>query len=143
MILLPSKDELGRMASASCYAELRDVGLEILKRAGSPVVMVCGPITTGGLGDWRANMKRFAQYIKIVSDEGFTVFNQLVFEDGLWRVRKYNGKSDDILLREFYLPLFQSGIIEALHFIPGWLTSYGTRWEHNQALELGLEIRYL
>ena len=143
MILNPRPEDFGWMVQARCYSDLRDVGLRILTRAGPPVTMVCGPITTGGLGYWKANMERFARCIRTVSGNGFWVFNQLVFEDTLWRIRKYNGKSDDTLLQEFYLPLFQSGIMKSLHFISGWPTSYGTRWEHKQALKLGLEIKYL
>lgn len=119
------------------------IGLAILRRAGPPVGMVCGPITTGGLGSWQANMERFANYIRSASCGGSKIFNQLVFENGLWRIRKYHGRSDDRLLQEFYQPLFEFGTMKTLHFIPGWPTSYGTRWEHNQALELGLEIKYL
>lgn len=75
---------------------------------------------------------------------GVNVFDQTVFEESLWRILKTPyAKGKDHLLGTFYLPLFESGLIVTLDFLPNWESSYGAVWEHNKAQQLGLQIIYL
>lgn len=52
-------------------------------------------------------------------------------------------KGGDHLLKTFYFPLFESKSIEIVYFMNTWQTSYGAKWEHDQALALKMEIVYL
>ncbi len=53
------------------------------------------------------------------------------------------GEYATMLLTDFYQPLFETGLIKILYFLPDWQSSVGARWEHDQALKLGIEIVYL
>lgn len=47
---------------------------------------------------------------------------------------------DHDLLEYFYKPIFESGLIKRLIFLPNWETSYGCKWEMDLALKLGIQI---
>ncbi len=66
------------------------------------------------------------------------------FEDDMERIYKSDPKLKGTrLLEEFYLPMFKSGLIKILCFLPGWQNSIGATWEHEQAKKLGIPIIYL
>ena len=125
------------------YAKLCEVAMRILARIKVPVGFVCGPISTGGAGSPKKNIVIFKRYIAKLREEGKNIFSQIPFEETLWRLSALFGNDPDKLLREFYLPLFATGLLTTFYFIPGWETSYGARWEHNQAKRLGIQIIYL
>jgi hypothetical protein len=123
---------------------MRKIAFATIKRARGPVIMVCGPITTGGLGSIKKNVTAFKNAIRRVSSSGKNVFSQMPFEPHMWRIMKtpyYKGRLH--LLKTFYLPIFESGMLVELHFMRRSKTSYGARWEHAQALRLGIRIIYL
>ena len=129
---------------AVTFEELCQIALVILSRLGSGVGMVCGPISTGGTGSKEKNIEIFAKHIEMLRIQGCKIFSQLPFEKVMWRIMKtpyYNNGYQ--LLDKFYLPIFESGLVETLYFIPGWKGSLGTTWEHEQAKRLGLQIIYL
>lgn len=110
-----------------------------------PAVQVCGPITTGGKGSFEDNMEVLHHGIHWVAGQGKVVFDQRPFQYPMLKViaaSKKSGYPHD-LLEEFFLPLFLSGYIGALYFLPGWETSVGSNWEFSQGKGLGLEIRYI
>lgn len=115
--------------------------------AGIPgkAVMVCGPITSGGLRCVVKNTARLEGAIEMLAHLGEPVFTQLPLSGAITRISGnaayYRGL--DHLLETVYLPLFQSGYLSRLYFLPGWQSSLGATWEHARALELGLEIRYI
>ncbi len=105
--------------------------------------MVCGPISTGGLGPIPANLERFHLAITTLTEAGYPIFTQMPYEEALHRIRDQSvgpGVYDNQLLEEFYLPLFESGKVEKMFFIPGWESSFGARWERGHAQRLGIEI---
>jgi len=52
--------------------------------------------------------------------------------------------SDRDLLREkFHLRVLTSGRIGLIYFLSGWKNSVGSRWYHEQALRLGIPIKYV
>jgi len=126
------------------FEPLLDIALDILAGMPSGVSMVCGPMTSGGLGSLKENLEHFNRTIHILDARGDPVFTQLPFEAPMQRIKEnapyYRG--DMQLLEAFYLPIFKSGFITRLCFIHNWQSSYGTRWEHDRALELGLERKY-
>ena len=130
------------------FGELFYIALEIIKRMPGPIGMVSGPITSGGEGSVEKNLAIFSRTIKLLSLQGKNIFDQLPFENSMHRIMEtsyYNQiqKGNDHLLETFYLPLFKSKLITAIYFMNTWQTSYGAKWEHDQALELKMEIVYL
>lgn len=137
--------DINQMAMAQSYRELIPIGMRVMNRIPGDVVMVCGPISTGGAGSMTENMKIFRKAIERVVEMGESVFSQLPFEDSMQNIKgKLLPESDGLALLElFYRPLFESGVLKRLYFMPGWKGSFGASWEHALALELGIEIRYL
>lgn len=134
-----------RLARASTFEELVVVAFEVIDRMPKPVGIVCGPITSGGLGTPEANVAEFGRRISLLQAQGFNIFDQMPFEPDMWRIKKtpYYDPTRDHLLETFYGTLFSSGRIDVFYFIPGWESSYGARWEHDYAKRLGKTIVYL
>ena len=119
------------------FDELADVGLRILKRMPQPAEMVSGPISSGGLGSIKANLKEFGKYIRCLKKSGINVFDQMPFEKELYESRDH---ARDDILNKFYLRLFKSGLIKKLNFMPKWKSSIGARWERKIARKLKIKI---
>lgn len=120
--------------------ELFDIAMAILNRMPQPVILVSGPITTGGRGSIPENLRVFAETIRSVRSSGKTVYNQLPFEDKISELaRKSSVPYFQAVLDEVYLPLLKSGKIAKIYFMPGWETSTGAKWEYSVAETLGIE----
>lgn len=145
MLLSPwTNEDCMMLEVATTFENLNDIALKIITRMPQPLGQVCGPISTGGVGNLEGNIAVFEQTIRKLKGEGRHIFDQLPFEKPMWRIIKtpyYRGP--DHLLEAFYLPIFKSGYIKALYFIPNWQTSYGANWEHKLGKKLGIEIIYL
>ncbi len=127
------------------FADLAEIALTILRRMPQPSGEVCGPISTGGKGSIEANIAEFNTTIDRLLAQGLTIFDQVPFEQHIFDLIA-GGKGSRLqneLLEKFYSPLFTSGLINTLYFIPGWESSHGATWEHQQARELGINIVYL
>lgn len=112
--------------------------------APQPIAMICGPISTGGKGSRMENLIVFSRAIQRVSAGGLIVFDQMPFEDAIGRIYKSDPRQQELcLLEEFYLPIFETGFISLLCFLPSWESSFGARWEHEQAKRLSIPIIYL
>lgn len=144
-----TEDDRKELRRAKTFKDLNGIAMRILKKMPQPIVQVCGPITSGGLGSVKKNLHRFNAVIKALDREGFNIFNQLPFENDLYRLRRELSKTrpqkrvDRELLNDFYLPIFESGLVASFFFIPDWKTSFGARWEHRQLERLRLTIIYL
>ncbi len=140
---------LKRIRESKNYEELLDVALNTLwdfHRINplKPVAMVCGPISTGGKGSRQRNLEVFSKAINKVSNGGLLVFSQMPFEDDMERIYKSDPALQGLkLLEEFYLPLFKTGFIKLMCFLPGWENSIGANWEHDQAKKLNIPVLYL
>lgn len=149
MINLPNgyaDDDISVIKSALTFENLVPVAFNVLTKLEPPVGMVCGPISaTGGTKSVERNMGIFSGHIQLLESRGLKIFNQLPFEKTLWRIMQDTSyfKGGAHLLVAFYLPLFKSGMVKTLYFIPNWRSSFGAQWEHWQALILDLEIVYL
>ncbi|MBI4992006.1 MAG: DUF4406 domain-containing protein [Candidatus Harrisonbacteria bacterium] len=136
--------DIADVQAVNTFEELADLALRIIRRMPQPVAQVCGPITSGGLGSVEKNLERFQKTIDLLRDRGESIFNQMLFEQPMFRIKAtpyYQG--GDQLLHKFYLPIFESGLVKILYFMSDWQSSYGAKWEHEQALRLGIKIRYL
>jgi hypothetical protein len=110
-----------------------------------PITQMCGPISTGGKGSVEENIKEFDKAIFFFIDKGEYVFDQIPFQDAMVRLKKEvaDDEYDQRILTEFYLPIFKSGKIKELKFLPGWESSRGARWEHQQAETLEINFTHL
>lgn len=132
------------IAAADTYESLRDIALSVLHRMPKGVSMVCGPISTGGLGSIEMNLVRFSGAIELLAGCNVNVFTQMPFEEAMRRIRGSGlpYKNGLTLLETFYYPIFSSGRVERLCFLPDWKSSLGTQWEHDRAEELKLTRVY-
>ena len=139
-----SNHVLEAIKRAKTFEALRDLALFVLATMPRDVGMVCGPITTGGAGSVEKNLSRFNYAINLMFVRGFNVFTQMPFKTPMQRIKENKDyyKGGNQLLETFYLALFRSCWFKTLYFLPDWKSSYGARWEHEQALALGLEIKY-
>ncbi len=137
--------DISDMNNAQTFEDLVPIATRVIARIGPLIEMVCGPITSGGTKSLQRNLEILKSHIELLEYKGIKVFNQWPFEESFWRISRdenyFKGKSQ--LLDAFYLPIFKSGHITTLNFIPNWESSFGASWEHQQALRLNLEIVYL
>ena len=144
-----SVDNLARISTAKNYDDLLAVGMDILLRLhrdcpDGPIAMVCGPISSGNKNSRAVNLHIFSRAIDRLSSGGLFIFDQMPFEDDMERIYKSNPALQGTrLLEEFYLPIFKTGYIRLLCFLPGWENSTGARWEHDQAKRLKISRIYL
>jgi len=139
------KEDFEKLETAPTYADLFLIAKDVLERMPQPVGQVCGPISTGGAGSVEKNLKRFDDTIADLQQQGMEIFNQVPFEIPIQRFNSLRGSNtyDDRLLNDFYLPIFESRLVQKLYFLSDWESSVGAKWEHEQALRLGLEIEYI
>lgn len=123
---------------AGTFTDLGAIALRIVARMPQPLGQVCGPISTGGAGSIEANLRRFRETIESLTRAGENIFDQMPFEEPMFEIRKRTGGAT--LLEDFYGPLFRSGLIRKLFFVPQWHTSVGANWEREQAMRLRIEI---
>lgn len=134
---------------APTFRELAQIALHDLEALGNDAEVVCGPISTGGVGNPVFNLLIFSHAIEVLTDAGRPIFNQLPYEAGLadlhvvWMRDNPSAEYCEPILTEFYLPLLESNRIRRAWFLPGWETSKGATWEHGECRARGIDIRYL
>jgi hypothetical protein len=133
------------LKAATTFTQMYAIAARVMERMPRPLVQVCGPIATGGLGSLEANLGAFNEEIKKLQAQGLYVFDQMPFEMPMQEVKKLGntGPHSQSLLDDFYMPIFKSGNISTAYFMPNWTTSKGATWEHGLMQELGIEIKYL
>lgn len=134
-------EDVQELKDAKNYHDLVIIALRVLDRMPQPVVQICGPLTTGGLGSFEANAAEFDKAIFFFSQKGECIFDQMPFEEPMQRFKKdvIDGY-DNRILEHFYLPLFRSGKIKKCKFLPDWKSSHGATWEHNKIEELKIDF---
>ncbi len=143
-------DEKRELDSAKDFKQLSHIAISIISRMSGDVHMVSGPISTGGVGTVEGNGKVFANVIEIlITEQGINIFSQMPFEEKMvklyreWFKNNPNEKYCRPILDDFYEPLFSSGKVKVLHFIYGWESSTGARWENESCERWVIERRYL
>jgi len=139
-----TEEDKAKLDLATTFEELREVALSVISRMPNPVAMVSGPISSGGEGSISKNIENLNQTVKNLTNQNINIFNQLPFEKPMQRIKEsgyYLG--EDHLLHGFYLPIFQSGKINKMYFMPNWRTSYGATWEHKISDQLQIPKVYL
>ena len=139
------EEDLEDLKKVVSLSELYSISTRVIKRIPKPVSMVCGPITTGGLGNMESNLKRLNVEILKLQNEGHNVWDQAILEDATQILTEKNSKDKyyQDVLTDIYLPIFESGYIDEFYFLPDWQSSSGAKWEHEEAKRLGIKINYL
>lgn len=139
-----TKEDFAELNAATSPKEMLPIAMRIIDKMPDPIVQVCGPIGTGGLGNVTANLVAFNTNILFLQKKGLSVFDQMPFEEPIQKLKErlHSGHYLSEILTDFYLPLFKSGRIKTLYFMKGWETSYGARWEYDTAKILGMDIVY-
>lgn len=137
------EEEIKELEQAQTFEHLRDVALRIVQRMPGPIGQVCGPIATGGRGSIEKNLEIFEFAIDKLVAEGKIIFNQMPFEPHMQRLVKRGPTYSYELLETFYLPIFSSGKIKTVYFLPDWMSSTGAKWEYVKSIEHGLERVFL
>jgi len=127
------------MAMAKTFGDLVPISIRIIGRMPQPVVLVSGPISSGGKGSLTENLKVFEDAIITFMKKGYSVFNQLPFEPKLQELSKDYKEYCTPILDDIFLPILKSGLIKKMFFIPGWESSVGARWEYNICEKLKIE----
>lgn len=125
---------------------LFELATQVIKKIGAmkkPVILFCGPISTGGFGNVNENIDYLSSVIQTTEKAGISVFNQIDHERKMDLILKGHSGYDYPLLEFFYKPILESGKIEALLFLPLWETSVGSKWEHDFAKSISIPVFYL
>ncbi len=139
------------LKALSVSKDFHDIGmivLDVLLRLPRCVVMVSGPMTSGGNGSVSENLERYKRAMKYLISKGYPVFNQLPGESALsrhwhqWYLVGNTGYCWD-LLDGVYAPIFRSKRVVKIVFMPNWESSIDANWEHNMALQLEIDREYL
>lgn len=138
-------------SKTNSFQELVSIALAELNKFPDGAEIVCGPISTGGRGNVDLNLRIFAASIIALQQQGRPMFSQIPYEGKIFHFRNRWYGEDPAnagryympILNEFYLPIFATGRIKKAWFIPGWESSFGSRWEREQLSRHGAEINDL
>jgi hypothetical protein len=137
-----------RQAVNTCrsFDEMGEIAIRVLQSMPQPISQVCGPISTGGLGSRERNTAVFVRCINELRKRQLNPFDQFPLQDAMTRLgeewhRLHPQESYCMpLLDEVYQAIFASGLLKRTYFLPGWETSFGSRWERETLTRLGIEI---
>ncbi len=131
------------LKKAKNFPDCLKVAYDVIDSIGGQVGIVSGPISTGGQGSVEKNLAEFSKYIETMEKRGEIVFNQLPFENKFAELARNSEGYFMPILEDFFLPLFQSGKISKIWFMPNWQTSTGAKWEFEIADKLKIEKGFI
>lgn len=142
-------EDLRAIQDATTLDSMADIACAIVLRMPSGLHFVSGPISTGGFGDVAKNRDILRAAIEELSRQGHPIWSQMPFEDKLvwfdaqWRK---DGKSTGYcwpILETFYESIFSTGRFQVGHFLHGFESSIGARWEHENCGRWNISRRRL
>lgn len=137
-----SEQEIAHIYQTTSFTELATIVKKALTKTNTPLVELCGPLTTGGAGSYEKNMQVYKQAATYLEQHEVHVFDLVSIEKQIVKlVNEYedNTIAQKELLNNFFLELFSSGNIHQAYFLPGWRSSNGASWEHEQCKKLGIQ----
>lgn len=82
--------EEAALREAVSFQHLVEIAIGVLQflhlKHGTEIIQICGPMTTGGLGQQEANMQVFGLAVRRAKENGLAVFNQIPFQDAVTRI---------------------------------------------------------
>ena len=144
--------ELALLEPVKNFHELADVAIGVLSRMRKhadtlankpPIVQICGPMSTGGLGRLEHNMAFFHHALKIALGRGLVVFNQIPCQTAIIRIANWQPDKPycQEILDIFYRKVFESRRVWETLFLPDWGTSHGASWERKLITSLGISVK--
>jgi hypothetical protein len=143
-----TEKDLLELKNARTFEDVGKIAIEIQNSMPDEIGHLCGPMSTGGLGNIEDNLINF-ENILIKLSQDYQMYNQLPLEDGIYRIMKKlketNSYNPEDLLNAIYKPLFNSKKLKKVFFIHDWESSHGTTWENNYLKEnrKDVELIYL
>ncbi|MBN2198001.1 DUF4406 domain-containing protein [Candidatus Wolfebacteria bacterium] len=138
------KNDLFLLKKAKSLKDLVKIAERVLIKIPNPRAQLCGPISTGGTGNVKTNIKNLQKSIKILESKGVNIFNHLKFEPILDKLsinwEQLKPYPDIPILEDFYGKIFETKLLNIIYFLPNWETSLGAKWEYNYANKLGIKI---
>lgn len=137
------KEDLERASTLGYLAAVANsVLFRMEKEKGPRIVQICGPMSTGGLGNLKANILRFKRAIFVAEHHGLIVFDQTNLKDAVERITGYKDSGEYCvdILETLYRKIFETGFISGALFLPGWQSSVGASWERQLLIELGIPV---
>lgn len=140
-----TEEEFQTLESVDNFHALADLAIQTLarmKESHPEIIQICGPMSTGGLGDLQKNMERFFRAVDVAQRRGAAVFNQGLFQGAMIRIcawEKGQPYPTD-LLEIFYKKVFLSGYISKGLFLPDWESSVGAKWEREILSSSGIAV---
>lgn len=110
-------------------SEIAEIAIERLKRLPAPVVRVCGPLTSGGLG-YDENLALFQKANEVLKEKGFTVFDYFEGHHDERQIIDLDLPWEEVM-EYYHKPILESNLIETAFFLPRWRESNGASWEHD------------
>lgn len=110
-------------------ADIAEEAIERLRKLPTPVVRVCGPLTSGGLG-YDANLKLFQKANTVLGAKGYTVFDYFEGHHDERKIIELNLPWEDVM-EYYHKPILEANLIETAFFLPRWRESNGATWEHD------------
>lgn len=138
-------EEIEASNSAVTFDELAEIAISSLvrmKQDHTEIVQICGPMSTGGCGDFQKNMERFSRCVEVAQSHGIAVFDQVLFQHAVIRICAWKeGEPYPMdLLEVFYGKVLSSGHITKGLFLSDWQSSVGARWEWNFLSACGIPV---
>jgi hypothetical protein len=118
---------------------LAEGAIERLNMLPQPVVRVSGPLTSGGYG-YHENLRRFLIAQERLKGQGLAVFDYFEGNDDEQQIAPLELPWLEVM-EYYHRPIMATGLLKTCYMMPRWQESNGAKYEHQFALELGLEIR--
>ncbi len=139
-----------RTKQTQTFQELGTLAVEVLGKfppnVHGKILQVCGPVSTGGFKSTKTNFLVLADAVRLLRERGDFVFDQTHLEEvivGLWKRWKADPAHVGYcwpILDDVYRPIFESGLVGTLLFLPGWECSTGACWERSIGHSLGIKV---
>ncbi|HEY0907785.1 MAG TPA: hypothetical protein VGE35_00370 [Candidatus Paceibacterota bacterium] len=145
------EEDVAALEATKNFAEIGEIVKNVALRLPHKVAMISGPMTSGGKGSNAENLAAYQRAMEYVRSRGHFVFDQLPGERALKKHWHAWNAAQTVqppgycweLLPGVYGPIFESGQIKTIFFMPDWKSSKGSAWEHEMAEKLGIERVYI
>lgn len=145
-----NNDELGL---ANTLDDVLKASIKMLKRLradGYTTHHIAGPITADGDENINVNLVKLMEWRSELSaalgPKAFVFTSPVIFSEGLYvRLGTFDKEplQRESEFRDFWDKLLESGVVDEIHFTPGWERSVGATREHETAERLVMKINYL
>ncbi|MCX6715106.1 MAG: hypothetical protein NTX72_04805 [Candidatus Uhrbacteria bacterium] len=130
-----------RLARVQTFEELLEIAKWEIQHSSFDT-MISFPIYTGGLGNARDNILHALAFMQHMETHNHRVWNQIPYLNENLNITP---AMTDVALKfeKFYLALIRSRVFKHHVMMPGWESSRGCRTEHDEAINVGVDVLYI